>query len=912
MRGFSLALLGALAFSIAGVGGTPLGGAPHELSGAPREQEKDDLRALLLELEQAIQSGQHARYLSLVADAADRARALAFAEVEMPPGATRVVIQERERERLAGTLPGNGYRVLVDGFIELGARARVATWRFDLKRADSNEPWRIADEEQLTSVEGLYRLSLNPTKQFDVHNLVITAEDLDLTLAQGSVFVADTDQGVTGLVLLGRGSMRFHPKPETEKGQVKIFCGAETLESAFDAAFIRINPADFAARVARDRLIGRSLDRRAFHRADAVFREQSPKSFGLDLADLSRDSWSLLPSPGDFLADIRTRHFGTLTYARSAAEPEDITLFDRKHHRNIAIYASEQKLAVRGRFYNEDDLADYDVLDYDVDLDVAPDRLWLEGRVRLRLKVRSYGIGALTLRLADPLVVQSIVSDRFGRLFGVRIRNQNSLVVNLPTMVPRDAELTLTVSYGGRLEPQTAGPETVALQRSAAQEDLPVISPEPSFLYSNRSYWYPQGSATGYATATLRITIPASFDCVASGDLAPGSPAIIAPHDQAPARKVYVFTATQPLRYLAFLVSRFVRSDTATIALPRNVQKDAQKDARQVDAVSLPGVSYESLNLSIETNPRQVQRGHDYAERAADIVQFYASLIGDCPYPSFTLAVIESERPGGHSPGYFAALNQPMLSSSFTWRNDPEAFANYPEFYLAHELAHQWWGQAVGWRNYHEQWLSEGFAEYFAALYAQHHRGNDVFAGVLRQLHKWGMTQSRQGPIYLGYRLGHIRGEPRVFSALVYNKAGAVLHMLRRLVGDDVFFRGIRRFYRASRFHKVGTEDFRRAMEAESKQPLERFFERWIYGSSLPQLRFSYRTEAGDVVLHVEQIGELFDVPLTVTLRYEDQKPIDMIVAVTDRTTDKRIHLAGALRGVEVSKEDGTMVELVR
>src|SRR2546429_2738237 len=176
------------------------------------------------------------------------------------------------------------------------------------------------------------------------------------------------------------------------------------------------------------------------------------------------------------------------------------------------------------------------------------------------------------------------------------------------------------------------------------------------------------------------------------------------------------------------------------------------------------------MTLSVETNPRQVQRGRELAERAGDIAMFYESIIGDSPYSSFTLAVLESDLPGGHSPGYFAALNQPLPTSPYVWRNDPASFEDYPEFFIAHELAHQWWGQAVGWRNYHEQWLSEGFAQYFAALYAQHHRGDDTFASVLRQMRKWSLDESDQGPIYLGYRLGHVRNEPRVFRALVYDK----------------------------------------------------------------------------------------------------------------------------------------------
>jgi len=139
-----------------------------------------------------------------------------------------------------------------------------------------------------------------------------------------------------------------------------------------------------------------------------------------------------------------------------------------------------------------------------------------------------------------------------------------------------------------------------------------------------------------------------------------------------------------------------------------------------------------------------------------------------------------------------------------------------------------------------------------------------------------------------------------------------VLHMLRRLVGDETFFRGVRRFYREARFRKVGTQDFRAAMEKESGKGLERFFDRWIYGSTLPKLKVSHRVEGSEVVLHVEQLGEIFDVPVTLTLQYADRKSVDVLVAVTDRAVDQRTPLEGVLRGVDVSKEDGTMAEIVK
>jgi hypothetical protein len=511
------------------------------------------------------------------------------------------------------------------------------------------------------------------------------------------------------------------------------------------------------------------------------------------------------------------------------------------------------------------------------------------------------------LKLADSLTVGSIVSNEFGRLFGIRVKNQNTLVVNLPTTLTRDSHMILTITYSGRLEPQTPDRETIALDQGRVQEEQPMmLAAEPSYLYSSRSFWYPQAPVSDYATARIQITVPSSIECVASGELEPGFPGLLAGKDPSLNQKVYVFSAPQPIRYLAFVMSRFARAETATIAFGPARPESA------VDGVSLSGISYRTLNLSVETNPRQVQRGHDLADRAANVATFYESIIGDSPYPSFTLAVVESDLPGGHSPGYFAALNQQLPTSQLVWRNDPAAFTGYQDFFLAHELAHQWWGQAVGWRNYHEQWLSEGFAQYFAALYAQHQRGDDLFGSVLRQLRRWGIDESKQGPIYLGYRLGHIRGQSRVFRALIYNKGAAVLHMLRRTVGDDAFFRGLRRFYRTSRFQKAGTEDLRVAMETESGQKLSRFFEQWIYGSTLPKVKLAYRIEGGDVVIGVEQIGEIFDVPVPVTLQYTDKKPVEVVIVASDRTTEKRVPLTGTLRGVEFNKDDGSLVEIVK
>jgi hypothetical protein len=893
------------------------------LAAAPQADDTA-IRRLLNQLESVAREADVSRYLELLAPTADVPRAQTFAQSEFRTPAARAVIQERDRQPLTGALRGNGYVLIVDAFTEDNGHGRVATWQLDVRRVD--DEWRVAALTRISAVENLHRLTLNPVKQFTARNFTITAEDLELTLVDGSVFLCEVNQDVTGLVLIGRGDLRFDPSPETERGQVRIFAGADKIATRFDAAFVRVG--NFESHADRSTLQARDVDPRDLRRAEQIFREESVKSFVVDLADLARDTWSLLPGSGDFLAEIRTPRFGTLTYSRSSTEAEDISFFERRRRRNIANYASKARLAARGRFYDEDDLAPIDVLDHDIAIASTPERHWIAGRATMRLRVRATSLSQLTIRLADTLAVKSVVSKQYGRLFSLRVANQDTILVNLPATLLQGSELTVTIEYAGVLAPQPSDRETLSFAQRRA-EGVPLdeflAQPESSYLYSNRSYWYPQAMTSDYATATIEVAVPADFSCVATGVQALGSPQLVEKREPGGALKVYTFTAERPLRYLAFLVARLVRADQWTVTFGAPVPNPSNPSNLSNPSNQLG--TYQKLDLMVEANPRYLRLGKELAERAVDIVQFFESLAGDAPYPAFTVALVETELPGGHSPGYFAVFNQPIPRGGLSWRYDPAAFPSYPEFFLAHEIAHQWWGQAVGWRTYHEQWLSEGFAQYFAALYAQKFRGPGVFSEVMRHMRRWAISESDQGPVYLGYRIGHIKSDGRAFRAVIYNKGAAVLHMLRRLVGDDVFFRGVKRFYAASRFSKAGTVDLQLAMEAESGRSLDRFFERWIYGATLPKVSFSYRVEGltgmqgtrgsggsrgseESVVLRFEQAGDVFDLPVTATLRYAEGRTANVVVPVTESVTELRVPLEGKLRSIDIDEDDGTLVEI--
>jgi aminopeptidase N len=174
---------------------------------------------------------------------------------------------------------------------------------------------------------------------------------------------------------------------------------------------------------------------------------------------------------------------------------------------------------------------------------------------------------------------------------------------------------------------------------------------------------------------------------------------------------------------------------------------------------------------------------------------------------------------------------------------DPSNFSDLPGFFLAHEAAHQWWGQGTAPANYRERWLSEAWAQYSAALWVRERLGEGSFRSMMDRMARWAVRFDGAGPIHLGQRLGHLGGDARVMRAVVYDKGAWVLHMLRGLVGDEAFFGGARAFLQEFRYAKAGTEDLRAALEAASGRDLRPYFDAWIYDTGLPVLVFSHRTE---------------------------------------------------------------------
>lgn len=860
----------------------------------------DGVPLLLGRLERALLTADPSQLPALMSPYAAPDLAERIATRLIVPGATRVAARERERVHLDGALPGDGFRLVVEVMVETGQSARIVTMRLDVRRAAGDTTaaaWHMLSAQVVTVVEGLFRLDVAQDHQFAATNFVLASEDLELTLVDGTVFPVVSERGTTAYVLLGRGQMRFTPQPKTEQQQVQLFAGEPQLVVPFDAALVKVNPEDAAARSPAGTLTAVAVDPRQLRRARDLFAEEAPRSFNLDLGDLSPDTWYLIPPKGDLLAEVHTRGRGVLTYARSVSEAEDVVLFERARGRDIARYSSASKRAAIGRFYNEDDLSDFEVLDYDIDATVNPDRASVDARARLHLRVRAAAMGTLSVRLAEGLTVTRVTSLELGLLTHLRIRGRDTVVVNLPFPLQRGTEVTVHFTYAGRVRTQSIDQE--GLQ---AIDQVPIERSEGYYLLSSRAYWYPQPASPGYAPAILRITVPDGFTCVATGESEPGFRTAVSASGAE--SRVYGFRARQQVRYLSLLIARLRTGARTTVSLT-----DPLVPASPV-AAGIRSGGRASVVVEVQALAHLQGRGRELGARAADILRFYAGLMGDAPYPSLEVAVVEANQPGGHSPAYFVMLHSSPPGAALNFAPDPAAFRGYPEFVLAHELAHQWWGQAVGWKNYREQWISEGFAQYFSALYAERLHGPEAFEQMLRQFRRWALDASDQGPIHLGYRLGQIKGDRQVFRAILYNKGAGVLHMLRRLIGDEAFFRGFRRLYAEHAFRKIGADDVRRAFEVESGRSLERFFDRWVFESGIPRLKVTSTIGDREVLVRLEQRQpEVYDLPVTLTLVYADGRQEDVVVPVTEAVVERRLPSTGPVRSVRVNRDGAALAE---
>lgn len=285
-------------------------------------------------------------------------------------------------------------------------------------------------------------------------------------------------------------------------------------------------------------------------------------------------------------------------------------------------------------------------------------------------------------------------------------------------------------------------------------------------------------------------------------------------------------------------------------------------------------------NKSIETWVYYQDRDagfYDFAEPTKKVLEFYSSYVG--PFSYEKLANIQSNSVSGGMEAASAILyseNSVVGDRKERWRD-----------VVIHEIAHQWFGNAVTEHDWDDVWLSEGFATYFTLLFIEHEYGREAFMKGLASSKKRVNTFYAQNP---DYRIIHnnLSDMSKVTSSQTYQKGSWVLHMLRGIVGDSAFWKGIQLYYKKYQNQNATTADFKREMEEASGKDLQDFFEQWLYkpGTLILNGRWHYNAQKKEVTIQLKQTqtdGSIFKMPVEVAIySSKETEPIIKTIPVNE------------------------------
>ncbi len=404
--------------------------------------------------------------------------------------------------------------------------------------------------------------------------------------------------------------------------------------------------------------------------------------------------------------------------------------------------------------------------------------------------------------------------------------DEKKLVIDLDSLWPRERAGTLVIDYRVR-EPQDGlhffGP-------TSAEPDVPLTVWSQGEPVSNRD-WFPCFDHTNQRQTTeLIVTVAQGFEVLSNGKLVE--------RRSNPDGKTATFHWRQDKPHAAYLVTLVV----------------GQFDIVEEEWNHIPLLYW-------------VPKGHkgDVARtfgRTKEMLDLFTKRFGIAyPWDKYAQVVVEQFSAGGMENTSATTLNDRAL-------HDERAMLDHtPDGLISHELAHQWWGDLVTCKDWAHVWLNEGFASYAEVIWAEYHDGPEEAAYNLLSKAQFAMSRGKDRPVV-------DRRYPSpgaMFDARAYPKGAWVLHMLRRQLGDDVFWKCLQRYGNEFRLQCADTDDFRKVLERETGRSLERFFYDWTERPGHPVLEIDeeYLPQAKQARIRVKQTqaGEAFHFPLKIAFQ---------------------------------------------
>jgi aminopeptidase N len=432
-----------------------------------------------------------------------------------------------------------------------------------------------------------------------------------------------------------------------------------------------------------------------------------------------------------------------------------------------------------------------DVTYYKLNLTVTVNPNFLKGIVTVHAKPVNNGLTAFFLDLLSNMIVSSVIVNKNTVQYS---QINNTISINLGRPYAKGEEFSADISYSG--VPQTgAGAISIA---SFSFNDLHTNKTVVSTLsepYGARNWWPCKDTPADKADSSdVWITADSFFVSASNGKL-------LDVLNNGDGTKTYKWKNHYPIaNYL--------------ISLAMTNYKTVVDSFTASNGVTFPIISYcypENLNDSRRA----------VLAKTKDMLKIYSDRFG--LYPFLT------EKYGHAEFGWGGGMEHQTCTSLGSY--------DFDESVIAHELAHQWFGDKVTCKNWQNIWLNEGFATYCEMIYMQAEYGDANFNSLVNSTYN--SAKTAVGTIYVQ----NIQDENEIFNtARTYNKGASVLHMLRGIVGDNNFFQIMRQYNSEPglAYNVATTEDFQRIAERVSSLDLNYFFQEWIYGENFPNYNFSW------------------------------------------------------------------------
>ncbi len=458
------------------------------------------------------------------------------------------------------------------------------------------------------------------------------------------------------------------------------------------------------------------------------------------------------------------------------------------------------------------------VIDYNVQLIVEPELHLIRGSARLELSARQR-LDKISLDLVRLNVDSVFVNGRPAPFS----RDDRYLVIDTDANA-EDQIVVRIVYHGDPSRTQTGGFFWGEDYHYTMGEGIDVQ--DPSML----KYWIPCNDIpSDKATFALRITVPDDLWALSNGDLVEITPGVMKETLE------YHWRSSVPIA-------------TYLVALTIGPYASFQDSYLSLTGKTIPIVHY--------VFPRDLEKAQFDWATVPDVMDVFEQLFGPYPFDRYGMVQI---------PGGGGAMEHQTLSSLY--ENLVTGDRRF-EYIVVHELAHQWWGNWVTLTDWREIWLNEGFASYSEALYAEASSGDSALAVVMQTFKNAYLSD-------VGKR-GHfsIYDPEYAWGSTVYRKGAWILHMLRWVTGDDVFFTILKEYGRQFAYSNATLGNFIAVAEQQSGMDLKWFFSQWLYGQGFPvfDLYWNYSRvseDRYDVFLRVEQSQSTptrFQMPIELTI----------------------------------------------